>query len=103
MIIQKDIEARMIFNGIDVTLGSNELVFPEYNARINLNEGKNEIGVVPDADFSFQSSDGSLFGYVKVVDDINKIDIDKIKAEIENFTPPPILSGRGGAGGAGCH
>jgi hypothetical protein len=36
-----------------------------------------------------------LHGYVKVVDDLNKIDLNAIKTEVQNYTPA-------GGGTGGC-
>ena len=102
MIIQKGIETKIIINGKELNSDNSELIFPEYNATISLEDGKNEIGLIPEADFSFQSSTGKLFGYIKAVNDINKINIDDIKSEVDNFTPP-VASGGGSAGAPSCH
>lgn len=88
-----------MINGKELNSHNNSLIFLEYNARISLNEGENEIKFTPEGDFSFQCSTGTLKGYVKVVEDINKISIDDIKADVENYQPPSTGLG----GGASCH
>ena len=37
--------------------------------------------------FDFTTSDSAFYGYVKVVDDIGKIEIEAIKKEVEQFVP----------------
>ncbi|MFZ5988469.1 MAG: sulfite exporter TauE/SafE family protein [Bacillota bacterium] len=99
VVIQKGIETKWNINGDKLNYCNNRLIFPEYNARMQLNSGENEISFVPEADFSFSCWMGMLNGYVKVVDDINNINIDDIKEEVRNFVPP---QGAGGGIG-GCH
>jgi hypothetical protein len=52
-----------------------------------MQEGKNEIRLIPDSNFDFSTADNKFYGYVKVVDDINKIDIDAIKNEVNQYVP----------------
>jgi hypothetical protein len=42
-----------------------------------------------------------LHGYVKVADDINNINLDQIKKEIQDYKPANNSVG-GGIGGGGC-
>jgi plastocyanin domain-containing protein len=102
VIMQKGIETRWVINGKELTSHNSSLIFPEYNARIDLDTGENEIELEPEQDFTFLCITGTLNGYVKVVEDINKINIDDIKKEVENYTVPPI-SINSGNGGASCH
>lgn len=101
VVLQKGIETKLTFNGIDLQLHNSSLTFPEYNAGINLTEGETTIGLTTEGDFTFICSNGTLFGYVKVVEDINNIDIDEIKSEVENYQPPSFNGSTGG--GASCH
>lgn len=102
IVMQKGINTKWVINGKELNSHNSTLIFPEYRAKININQGENEIEFVPEADFTFQCSIGTLSGYVKVVDDINKIDIEDIKEEAENYQPPSIGFGATG-GGASCH
>ena len=101
LVMQKGIETKLTFNGIELQLHNSSLTFPEYNAGINLSEGETTIGLTPEDDFTFICSNGTLYGYVKVVEDINNIDIDEIKAQVENYQPPSFNGSTGG--GASCH
>lgn len=71
-------------------------VYITYDARVNLEAGENDLKFTSEADFTFRCWMGMLNGYVKVVDDINEINLEEIKAEVEVFKPA------GGAGGGGC-
>ena len=104
VVMQKGIKTKWVINGNELKSHNNKLIFPEYNAKISINEGENEIEFTPEADFTFQCWLGILNGYVKVVDDINKINIDDIKTEVESYKPPQSAAGVGGAGGGmSCH
>ncbi|NLX63827.1 MAG: hypothetical protein GX022_03470 [Clostridiaceae bacterium] len=63
------------------------LIFPAYNAQINMFKGENKFLLVPNTDFDFCTADGAFFGYVKVVDDINQIELDAIKNEVRQYIP----------------
>lgn len=87
VVMQKGLETLWNINGVYLNEDNSILLFPLYNAQIPMNEGKNEIYLVPDTDFEFTTSGSSFFGYVKVVDDINNIDIDAIKDEVSRYVP----------------
>jgi hypothetical protein len=61
------------------------LVFPAYYTILETEPGDNTLQVLPDGDFEFSTGDNVFYGYVKVVDDINKVDIESVKAEIAAF------------------
>lgn len=87
VVLQAGIETKWVLNGKELDTNNRTLVFPEYNTRIDLVEGENKLRLTPVGNFSFQSLTGKLNGYVKVVDDLNKINIDDIKSKIssQNF------------------
>lgn len=87
IIMQRDIETTWIINCNKANTDINSLIFPFYNAQLDLIEGENTINLTPETDFDFSASDNSFYGYVKVVDDINKIDITAIKEEVGNYVP----------------
>lgn len=93
VVMQKGVETVWVINGEQLNTCNNRLNFPEYNAKISLKQGENELKFTPDGDFTFQCWMGMLNGYVKVVDDIQKANLDTIKKEVGNYTPPK------GAGG----
>jgi hypothetical protein len=64
---------------------------------LDLKEGENKIEFIPDGDFGFNCWMGMLHGYIKVVDDINKVDLAEIKDEVKN-----IKSAAGVAGSGSC-
>ena len=50
-----------------------------------LYEGENEIYLVPSEDFTFADYSYKYFGYVKVVEDINNINLEEIRKEVEIY------------------
>jgi hypothetical protein len=62
-------------------------VFPVYSAELDVVAGENPISFVPSQDFDFFTSDASFVGYVKVVQDINKINKNAIKKEVAQYIP----------------
>lgn len=93
IVIQKGIQTKWVINGEQLNSCNNSLIFPEYNAKMDLKSGENELKFTPEADFTFRCWMGMLNGYVKVVDDINKINLEDIKAEVGAYKPA------GGSGG----
>jgi len=87
IVVQKGIQTEWVFNGEKLNTCNYMLIFPEYNAQVPLKERENKLEFVPESDFTFSCWMGMLNGYVKVVDDINDIDIDAIKEEIEKYRP----------------
>lgn len=87
IVLQEGIDATWTINASGVSGKNETLSFPEYDAQVTVNEGANQIQLYPTADFDFYAGDGSFYGYVKVVDDINTADLDAIKAEVSAYTP----------------
>ena len=103
VILEKGVETIWVINGNQLNIHNNTLIFPEYNAKLRLDEGENELKFIPEGDFTFQCTLGKLNGYVKVVEDIKNIDIEDIKNEIENYQPSNGGFGSSSRGGATCH
>ncbi len=94
-VVQKGVKTKIRFVGEKLNPCNSSVIFPEYNGGLNLSAGQMETPeLTPDQDFTFECSMSMLHGYVKVVDDINKIDIEKIKEEIAQYKPATT--------GAGC-
>ncbi|MDR2786664.1 MAG: sulfite exporter TauE/SafE family protein [Treponema sp.] len=88
--------------------GNSRLIFPAYYTQIDMEPGNNTIQLTPARDFDFSTADNVFYGYVKVVDDLNTVDIEAVKAEaadIETLIYPDAYfdvqsSGCCGRGGA---
>jgi hypothetical protein len=104
VVVQKLLDTKWdINNKTGKDSGVSALLFPAYETVIPLKEGAVSLYLNAEADFDFAADDFSFYGYVKVVDDIQKIDLDAIKKEIGEFETliwdyTDIVSG----GGRGC-
>lgn len=77
------------------------LIFPYYGVQVQVSEGENSIRLYPDQDFDFFTLDTNLYGYVKVVEDMNAFDEEVIKREISKYRPTDYFAGGGGL--PSCH
>ncbi|GMO26706.1 MAG: sulfite exporter TauE/SafE family protein [Termitinemataceae bacterium] len=88
IVMQKNIPTLFVVNNNSLDAGGSALIFPFYYAQLPLSKGPNEIQLLPTADFDFSTIDNIFYAYVKVVDDIGKIDASAeqtIKNEAANF------------------
>ena len=71
-----------------------------------MEQGDNVIQLTPVDDFDFSTGDNVFYGYVKVVDNIDSIDIEAIKADVETFAtqiyPDAYFEAAASARGACC-
>lgn len=96
IVIEKGKEFKLKFNPEEINSCNYVINFPDYGGGIDLNNDTETPVLTAESDFTFECAMSMLHGYVKVVDDINNVDIEAIKSEVENFVP---ASGSGG----GCH
>jgi len=83
--MQRQLPALWNINVDSLDPGNNTLVFPAYYTVLDINQGINAIQILPTGDFDFSTGDNVFYGYVKVVDDINNVDIETIKTEVVNY------------------
>ncbi|MGC8771749.1 MAG: sulfite exporter TauE/SafE family protein [Brevinematia bacterium] len=89
VVLQKNIQAKIKFNPKKLTSCNYVVVFPEYRGKLDLSVGQWETPLLNiSSDFTFSCWMGMLNGYVKVVDDLKKVDVEKIKRELENYRSP---------------
>ncbi len=62
-----------------------QLLVPNYATQIPLTPGDNPLLFSPDESFDFSTSDNRFYGYLKVVDDLDAVDMDAVKEEAGNF------------------
>jgi sulfite exporter TauE/SafE/copper chaperone CopZ len=82
VVLQREIPAVWYINIEAYDPGNSRIIIPAYFARINTRQGENSLQLFPMADFDFSTGDYVFYGYVKVVDDINQVDMDAVKAEV---------------------
>jgi hypothetical protein len=85
LVVQRGIPANWIINNDSLDEGNYRLVVPAYLAQLDMEAGDNGIQFVPSESFDFSTGDNVYYGYVKVVEDINDIDIKGIKGEAGDF------------------
>jgi sulfite exporter TauE/SafE/copper chaperone CopZ len=85
VILQEGLLTGINFNNVSTRNANYLLRFPDYGQEVLLDQGENVLGLMPEADFDFSTSDSEYYGYIKVVGNINSIDMDAIKAEIGSF------------------
>lgn len=98
VILQKGIPATIKFNTDKLNICNSIVVFPEYQAQMDLKNEKETPELSPTLDFTFQCGMGMLHGYVKVVDNINTINIEEIKNQVNSYTPSAGSSSGGCCG-----
>ncbi len=97
-VLEKGSKAIVRFKAEGLNSCNNPVVFPEYNGSLDLARGQLETPAIPvTGDFTFSCWMGMLHGYIKVVDDLKKVDLAKVRAEIGAWKAP---SGSACCGGA---
>ncbi|MGE5631654.1 MAG: sulfite exporter TauE/SafE family protein [Caulobacteraceae bacterium] len=95
VVLQKGVKAKIKFNPEKLNSCNNVVAFPDYGGQLDLSKGELETPELDVTnDFTFQCWMGMLHGYVKVVNDINNIDMNAIKKDVESYVPA--------SGGGGC-
>jgi plastocyanin domain-containing protein len=85
IVMQKLLPALWAITVDSLNHGNGSIVFPAYYAVLETVQGENRVQLVPSEDFEFYTADGAFYGYVKVVNDITRVDIDAVKAEVSKF------------------
>ncbi|GMO26227.1 MAG: sulfite exporter TauE/SafE family protein [Termitinemataceae bacterium] len=85
IILERNKPTLFNINNNSLDSGNSGLIFPAYFTQLDIKNGDNVIQLIPQDDFDFSTIDNIFYAYVKVVDDINKIDLAAIKTEIGNY------------------
>lgn len=85
LVVQRNVPTLWTVSNDSLDPGNNRLVFPLYSARVDMEQGDNTIRLLPTQDFDFSTGDNVFYGFVKVVDDLESVDIEAIKAEVADF------------------
>ncbi|MBS6559198.1 MAG: sulfite exporter TauE/SafE family protein [Clostridiales bacterium] len=86
IVLQRGIETEWTIQIDKIKEGREQLLFPDYWSVIPLEKGENKLMLYPEADFDFSTENQKMFGYVKVVDDINKVNLKEIRKEVKEHT-----------------
>jgi hypothetical protein len=82
LVMQRGIPAAWTVNNDSLDPGNSRLIFPAYYARLDMEPGDNVIQLIPVEDFDFSTADNVFYGYVKVVDDLDGVDMEAVRAEV---------------------
>ncbi|WP_333649910.1 urease accessory protein UreH domain-containing protein [Lacrimispora sp.] len=95
-----DVEWAIVDNSTESDYGL-DLLVPAFNTQLFLEKGENLLYLTPTDSFDFSTGDNKFYGYIKVVDDIETMDLDAIKKEVGSFQtmiwPEETFQGSGGA------
>jgi plastocyanin domain-containing protein len=98
LVVQKEIKTKIKFEPESLNYCNGTIVFPELGGSLDLSKKELETPfITPEGDFTFTCTMNMLHGYVKVVDDINKVGIPAIVKEVNAYKPQS--SGSGGCCG----
>lgn len=110
IVVQAGLETEWIIDNNSSREGNSTLLFPFYSIQIPMISGENPLSLYPTDSFDFSTSDNAFYGYVKVVDDLNRIDTEAIREEAGKYQtliwPSETFAAAGtagGGGGAACH
>ena len=84
VVVQQRLPVLWTINIDSVDPGNSSIIFPAYYTQIETEQGANPIQLIPTMDFDFSTADHIFYGYVKTAADITRLDIEAIKAEVEN-------------------
>lgn len=94
IVMKRGVKGKVRFVASSLSSCNYVVNFPEYRGGLDLRQGQLETPFLDiSTDFTFECGMGMLHGYVKVVDDTNKVDLNAVRAQVASFKP------RVGAGG----
>jgi len=64
--------------------GNSSIIFPAYYTQMDMEMGTNQVQLIPSIDFDFSTADHIFYGYVKVVNNISRFNIDAVRSEVES-------------------
>lgn len=85
VVVQKNIETRWTIDNQTTSSEDIELRVPKYATILRIKPGENLLMLNPDEDFEFTDFGSEFFGIVKVVEDIESLNLEKIKQEVSSF------------------
>jgi plastocyanin domain-containing protein len=95
IVVQKGVKTRIRFIAGKLSACNSFVYFPDYQGGLDLGKGILETPYLDVAgDFTFECGMGMLHGYVKVVDDITRVDMKAVARQVAAFKPAN--------GGGGC-
>jgi plastocyanin domain-containing protein len=106
VVMQRRLPALWNISNDSLDPGNSRLIFPAYYTELDTKQGDNVIQITPSDDFDFSTGDNIFYGYVKVVDDINNVNIEAVKAQVADHEtliyPEAYFEAAMGGGGCPC-
>ncbi len=93
IVIERGAEFTIAFDPAELNACNFLIYFPAYGGGLDLTEHSVTPKLTAEGDFTFECPMGMLHGYVKVVDDLDNVDLESVKRDVGSFVP---------SGGAGC-
>jgi hypothetical protein len=81
IVLDRNVPTLWTNNNDSLEPGNAALLFPAYQTAIPMRDGDNVLELLPTADFEFSTADNVYYGFVKVVDNMDRIDPGAIKEE----------------------
>ncbi|GHV84588.1 heavy metal-associated domain-containing protein [Spirochaetia bacterium] len=85
IVLQRGVPTVWTINNNSLDPGNSRLIFPAYYQQLDMEQGENVIQLMPAEDFDFSTGDNVFYGYVKMVDDLNNVNVEAIKTEVGNY------------------
>ena len=86
IIMKKGVEAQWILNGETLNEQNYRVNFPAYgNQGIELQQGENALQILPEFGFAYYSWRNDFGGWVEVVDEIDKVDLELVRLNVNEF------------------
>ena len=94
VVVEKGVPARFRFVAKKLNGCNSYVDFPAYGAGVDLSKGQWQTPAIPVVeDFVFQCGMAMLHGYVRVVDDLSRVDLAEVKATAAAWRPEPGSGG----------
>jgi len=94
VVLQRGVPSEWTFRAGELDEESYRMVFPAYNAGLELQTGANTVTLTPEGDFTFDSWKGALHGYIRVVDDLSAVKSSEVQAFIQRRLAERRAAGR---------
>jgi hypothetical protein len=105
LVMQRGVKGRIRFVPRQLDSCNYLVYFPEYQGGLDLSKSRLETPYLEvSEDFTFQCGMGMLHGYVKVVEDITRVDLNAVRRQVAAFRPAAGAAGTAGPGAppGGC-
>lgn len=85
VVLQAEVDTEWTIKNTSSRPGNAALLFPAYYTQFPMEQGETPLYLYPTESFDFSTQDNKFYGYVKVVEDIQNIDIEAIKEEAGSY------------------